>query len=377
MMAIEVSFEPRDVFDNRIKELYKNVVFLDDLIIYSSGEQKDNLLFNKEKLHDVEALILTPERSSRLNAHVFEIIPSLFEENLKKYNIHINNPTDVLLRSMEPIKDILYKDPFHFDNITENKIIKLLEVFNNDDKIIGQEVAKKSILRSLVKMQWRKNNKKPLVLMFYGKPGIGKTETAKFLAEKLYNGEIIREQMSMASTGNSIEYFKSTKHNETSFSKKLMNRTSNLILLDEFALAHPVILTAFFQLFDEGIYTDSNYTVDMKNSIIVCTSNLLSVSEIYQDIDEALLSRFDAFIPFVPFSEEEKRNIILKIVDEVKNDITKKYKEKIEWDTIELEIILKLKNLTNMRNIRSYIEDYVADKILNLYIENKKKEEIK
>ena len=39
-----------------------------------------------------------------------------------------------------------------------------------------------------------------------------------------------------------------------------MNRTSNLILLDEFALAHPVILTAFFQLFDEGIYTDSNYT---------------------------------------------------------------------------------------------------------------------
>ena len=83
-----------------------------------------------------------------------------------------------------------------------------------------------------------------------------------------------------------------------------------------------------------------------------------------------MLSRFDAFIPFVPFSEEEKASIIRKIINEIKNDINKEHQEKIEWETVELEIISKLEKLTNMRNIRNYIEDYIADRILNLYIQN-------
>ena len=41
--------------------------------------------------------------------------------------------------------------------------------------------------------------------------------------------------------------------------------------------------------------------------------------------------------------------------------------------TVEIEIVSKLEKLTNMRNIRSYIEDYIADKILNLYIKNQEK----
>ena len=90
-MAIEVSYEPRNIFFKRIEKLHKNIVYLDELIIYSGGEQKDSLLFNEEKLNNVEALVLTSERSSRLNSHVFEIIPSLFEEILKGYNIYINN----------------------------------------------------------------------------------------------------------------------------------------------------------------------------------------------------------------------------------------------------------------------------------------------
>lgn len=84
--------------------------------------------------------------------------------------------------------------------------------------------------------------------MFYGNPGIGKTEAAKLLSESLYGtNKLVREQMSMAHGEHSVNYFKATGHNEDSFSKKLMNRDSNIILLDEFALAPYYIQTSFFK----------------------------------------------------------------------------------------------------------------------------------
>lgn len=367
-MTIVVSHDPEHIFKIRIKKKYKNIVYLDDLILYLSNEQKERIsILDDEEIEEAEAIIFTSANASRLNIHVFEIIPQILA-NLTTKKIYINNPPDTLLKSLEGIGEVKYKSPFSYESIDEQKIIELSKEFG--EKIIGQNLAKNSILRSLIKMQWRNKNQKPLVLMFHGKPGIGKTETAKFLANQLYDGEIVREQMSMASNENSIKYYKSTEHTQDSFSKKLMNRTSNLILLDEFALAHPVILSAFFELFDEGVYTDSNYTVDMKNSIIICTSNILSQEEMYNNIDDALLSRFDGFIEFTPFTEKEKETIILKITKEIKKDMTKVHKEMIDWDKITNAIKAKRKELTNMRNIRNYIEDYLANEILTIYNKN-------
>ncbi len=84
--------------------------------------------------------------------------------------------------------------------------------------------------------------------MFYGEPGIGKTETAKQLSTTLYgNDNIIREQMSMVGGESSVKYFKSTNHSEDSFSKTLLNRESNVILLDEFALAPAFFIVPSFK----------------------------------------------------------------------------------------------------------------------------------
>ena len=58
-----------------------------------------------------------------------------------------------------------------------------------------------------------------------GKPGIGKTETAKYLAKQLYGGDIVREQMSMASNDSSVSYFKSTSHHENSSTKIIFNES--------------------------------------------------------------------------------------------------------------------------------------------------------
>lgn len=368
-MPIEIRFEPQPIFNSRIKNNYSDAIHFEDYLILKSEGEIENALLDHESIEKADTLILTSNGCSRLNSHVFEKIPDLLVKFLNDFkNIIINNPPRLLLDSMKSIEsvEVIYKTPFTYESISKEEIIGVWERF--DENIVGQKIAKRAILRALVKKQWRKTNKKPLVLMFYGKPGIGKTETAKFLSKIIYKGDMIREQMSMASTENSINYFKSTKHTETSFSKTLMNRTSNLILLDEFALAHPVILTAFFQLFDEGIYTDSNYTVNMENSIIICTSNLLSLDEMHKEIDEALLSRFDAFIPFKPFTEIEKKDILSRIFNELKTDIKDEYSNEFDWDKIELELISKIDKLTNMRNIRNYIEDYLSDEILDIYI---------
>lgn len=362
-MGLEVSYEPRTIFNERIKKNHDTILHLDDFLIYSQGNEETFSQLTSENIAEAEALVLTTEGMSRLNSHVFEKIPDYIKILSNRFEfIYINNPPNILLKSLEILENIEYKEPFHYRNIGENQIKNLAESF--DDEIIGQKIAKRSILRSLVKMQWRKKTKKPLVLMFYGKPGIGKTETAKFLAKKLYGGIFVREQMSMASNENSMGYYKSTKHTEASFSKALMNRTSNLILLDEFALAHPLIQTAFFQLFDEGIYTDSNYTVDMRNSIIICTSNLLSVEEMHQQMDGALLSRFDAFIPFKPFTSAEKELIIKKILEDLKKEVSKKYLKNIDWIEVEKELITKVSTFTNMRNIKNYVEDYLSEQVL-------------
>ena len=126
-------------------------------------------------------------------------------------------------------------------------------------------------------------------------------------------------------------------------------------------------------MFDEGIYEDQNYKVDLSNSIIICTSNFKNLSEMEKNIDVALLSRFDGFVKFSPLSFDEKRQIskivYSKIIDS--ESMTKEYKGYLDEVKI-LEILeSKLNALPNVRAIRKYVEDIVADKLLEVIIKDK------
>lgn len=77
----------------------------------------------------------------------------------------------------------------------------------------------------------------------------------------------------MYQNNESANYLFGGKYNEKSFAKDLIGRDSNVILLDEFDKAYSVFHSAFYQLFDEGIYEDQNYKVDVRHALIICTSN--------------------------------------------------------------------------------------------------------
>ena len=69
----------------------------------------------------------------------------------------------------------------------------------------------------------------------------------------------------MYQTQGFFDYLYGADHNRGSFAKDLLERKSNVVLLDEFDKANPGIWSAFYQMFDEGHYMDKNYDVDLSN----------------------------------------------------------------------------------------------------------------
>lgn len=352
-------FEPENEFNERIN-CFENVLYLGDYVRAIGNEQKDTI--NLEESYDL--FVIASNDLSGINNHVMEGIRriiNLVEDNYGVSDVYLNNPTKLTLETLKNNLVLEINEPYVLQSVSEEKIVEVESEFDNF--IIGQETAKKIIIRNLLKLLIRTNNK-PLVLMLYGNPGIGKTETAKFLAKQLNGGEIVREQMSMVQGEEGLKYFKYTHHSEHSFSKKLQNRTSNIILLDEFARAPFYIQDSFFQMFDEGVYEDNNYKVDMRKSIIICTSNFLTEEQMRNNIDNALLSRFDALIKYEDFNDGEKELIIKQSIDSIENSILEKYDSMVDWNKVHEILIDNIKGLTNMRHIKGIIEEVVADEIL-------------
>ena len=372
MIKFNIFFEPIQKFNERVKKLNTYVAFNESIINWTKDSTIIDLI---EPLSGREICIFRMDTYSLSGSLIFENIDLLIKifDEAEIEEVYLHNPPKQFFNLLKQriSSEYLIIERSSFAKISEEQIQSVSKDLN--EKIIGQEKAKKNLLRKLV-AQLVRPTAKPLVLMFYGEPGIGKTETARQLSAILYGNEnIIREQMSMVGGESSVKYFKSTNHSEDSFSKTLLNRESNVILLDEFALAPTFFHSTFFQMFDEGIYEDQNYKVDLSNSIIICTSNFKSITEMENKIDIALLSRFDGFIKFSPLSISEKKQILkntyLRIIDA--ESMAREYQQYLDEIEILNRVELKLNNLPNVRAIRKYVEDVVADELLEVIINGK------
>ena len=372
MVRFNIFFDPVQKFNERVAKLDNYVSFNEVIINWT----KDSTIIDIIKpLIDKKNCIFRMDTYSLSGSLVFENIDLLIKifNDSGTEEIYLHNPPKKFFNSLkQQVKsEFLNIEQSTFAKISEEQLKRISEDLN--EKIVGQEKAKKSLLRKLV-TQLVRTNAKPLVLMFYGEPGIGKTETAKQLSFTLYgNNNFIREQMSMVGGESSVKYFKSTNHSEDSFSKTLLNRESNVILLDEFALAPAFFHSTFFQMFDEGVYEDQNYKVDLSNSIIICTSNFKSRLEMEKNIDIALLSRFDGFAKFSPLSIDEKKQILKLTYSKIISSeyIDERYQEYLDEDKILACIESHLNTLPNVRAIRKYVEDVVADELLEVIINGK------
>jgi ATP-dependent Clp protease ATP-binding subunit ClpB len=121
------------------------------------------------------------------------------------------------------------------------------------------------------------------VFLFLGPTGVGKTETARALAEFLFNTEkaLIRLDMSEYMEKYSVSKIIGSPPGYIGYeeggqlTEKIRRRPYSVILLDEIEKAHPEVFNILLQIFEDGRLTDAKgRTVSFKNSIIIMTSNI-------------------------------------------------------------------------------------------------------
>lgn len=281
-------------------------------------------------------------------------------------NLYLQNPPEQIKKQLqEAFTDIVNEEQYCYKNFTKAMFFKFYRGFN--ENIIGQQDVRDQLAYSLYNLIDSKK-KKPMVLMLYGKSGVGKTETAKYISE-IYGQKLFRKQLSMFQSSEFQEYLFGGSHSQSSFARDLLERESNVILLDEFDKPHPVFHSAFYQLFDEGVYEDKNYKVPLYNSLIICTSNYNSENEIRKHLGDPIFYRFDKIIRYGDLSVESIEKIIDKQLEEKYQKLSKKEKGIVQKEYI-CEKLKSISNLlNNARQISKIIEEYFSIQLVNDLIE--------
>ncbi|MCY7933881.1 AAA family ATPase [Bacillus spizizenii] len=353
-MQINIFFGPKEEFQKLIPK-NKEIKRLHDLIYEIDKKQRTHIHITngeKEELIEkeyVECLVSYTEDYSSASSNFLENAISILLSAYNIENIYFQNPPQTIKELLERQNDFQVEIIKHqYPNVSLQKIKSIKNTFHKH--IIGQEKAKNHILSTVFPLT-KKKYEKPVVMMFFGPAGVGKTETAKFLSNKFYNQVEFRKQFSMFQTEDFANYLFGEKINGASLARDLLNRSSNVILLDEFDKAPAVFHSAFYQMFDEGVLVDKHYVADISKAIIICTSNYKSREEIKKSLGEALYSRFDHFIEFELISKEAQLKLIEKSYLKMIQLFSKKEKEVIERYGVFKSIIDRAGQFNNVREI--------------------------
>ena len=369
-MKINIFFGPKKEFENIIPSemmtLQEFVLKYDtkkNTVLVKTGDRSD--FYGITEKESIECLVAFSESYAGITESAVLSFNNLLNE-CEINEVYLQNPPKSILKLIENYYDDVNYEYHMYKSLTKKDFFKINNEFDN--RIIGQEKAKKKILIALYPLINGYNNRKPITLMFYGKSGVGKTETAKFISDIL-GEKLFRKQFSMFQNVKFSEYLFGGSHMQSSFAKDLLERESNIILLDEFDKAANLFHEAFYQLFDEAFFEDNNYEVKLEDSIIICTSNYHSPDEIRKNIGDPLYYRFDAIINFQDLSTDSIEKIIEMIINEKYVKLKEDDRKLINKDEI---ITLFKKNshkLTNSRQISNLIEEKINSVLIDNFIE--------
>lgn len=279
------------------------------------------------------------------------------------YNLWLCNPPKQIYQDIRRnfSEETIDEHPAIYPGIELNALKKMATEF--DSHVIGQSHVIKTALSAIYGLKIP-SRKRPVTLLFLGDSGIGKTATAKFISDCI-GKEMVRIQFSMQQTTTAYQYIFGAEHGEDSLARALIRRNSNVVLLDEFDKVPPAFYNAFYQMFDEGMFVDSNYSVDVSKCVIICTTNYTTEEEAEKNLGAPIYSRFSKVIKFVPISVENKLQIAENCYESVLGDVQEDRALIVDNNILNFfKEHIKNGSYPNIRMLKNDIEDAIYFEIL-------------
>lgn len=161
-----------------------------------------------------------------------------------------------------------------------------------------------------------------------------------------------------------LNYLYGHKIQAQSFAKDLLKRTSNIIFLDEFDKANRFVYSALYQMFDTGEYEDNNFHVNLKNTLIICTSNYENPKKIYEHLGEPMFFRINYLIRYQKLSKEVKEKLIDKYYNSLIGQLDTEERIIIDNSEIKNRYLSIANELDNARQIENFIRNDIAKELV-------------
>ncbi|NTV31189.1 ATP-dependent Clp protease ATP-binding subunit [candidate division WWE3 bacterium] len=259
------------------------------------------------------------------------------------------------------------------------------------ERIIGQTEAVEEIAKAVRRARTGvSSNQRPIAsLLFLGPTGVGKTLTAKTLAQvyftpsahsgmndqelnRLIDQNFMQYDMSEFSEPGSVSVFVQRLTQES------REKPFSLLLLDEFEKSEDAIRNLFLQILEEGRLTNAKgESADFRNTIIIATSNAITdlpqnektQDRIRERLEKAfrpeLINRFDGIVVFTPLGANEIHSIVLIELAKLQNRLKQEREIKLTWTE---SLVTELSKIGvdpeyGARPLRRIIQDRIEDSL--------------
>ena len=225
----------------------------------------------------------------------------------------------------------------------EGEVQKLTEMETRlRDRVVGQDEALTVVANAIRRSRAGLSDpKRPIgSFIFLGPTGVGKTETARALAEFLFDDEnaMVRIDMSEYMEKHAVARLIGAPPGYVGFdeggqlTEAVRRRPYAVVLFDEIEKAHPDVFNVLLQVLDDGRLTDAKgRTVDFKNTVLIMTSNLGAaqlttawaegedgfaeakervLGELRKQFRPEFLNRIDDTVVFHPLGESQLTHIV-------------------------------------------------------------------